>query len=242
MYRLYVAMSSRCQLQAKLLFALAVVGIAAGTIVLFTVDDAFWASLASDLELEDNNAEDLDVQDNKGLAGLFTVLGSSYLLCLASCCCCGDRAVKVLALLSPLVFFLSAVAYVVTLCLAIAEFSHASGGTATFPMHVVVACLSFLGLMVGSLACCFAGCCLHLAFPEPRGPRPKKTTALNTALQRISLGTLSLGGLLFLGVAIRLASNRVFEAPVFMMLGVVGLFVTFCHMFLVASVFPESDV
>ena len=154
-------MSSRCQLQVKTLAALGVVGITVGAIVLLTADYKSWAL---------DSVFSQDPEDIKALAGFLTVLGGSYLLCLASCCCRGECSVKVLAVLSPPFFLLSAVAYlgVYFVTSFTPEAEYLAPGVAVF---------IFLGLMVGSLACSVAGCCIagaHLQESEPSYAQPRQ--------------------------------------------------------------------
>ena len=238
-------MSSRCQLQVKILAALAVTGIAVGAILLFTVDEAFWAADFEALKnLENNQAEVPEnskawaTEDSKSSAGIITLLGSCYLLCLASCCCCGDRAVKFLALLSPLVFSLSFVAYVVALLLGLFT-------PATEILARGLAVLIFLGLFVGSFACFVAGCCVSCSngtwsgSVASRAPSQEKNAVL-LALAWIKRAA-SIAVLVFLVVAIKLACERIFASPFFMTMGFVAVALGFCSLVLLEATYHVND-
>ena len=237
-------MISRCQLRVKILAALAVTGIAVGAILLFTVDEAFWA-VDFEANVENNQAEVPEdskawaSEDSKALAGIITLLGSCYLLCLASCCCCGDRAVKFLALLSPLVFSLSFVAYVVAFLLG-------SFLPATEILAPGLAVLSFLGLFVGSFACAVAGCCV-VSCGNGAWSRSIMSIASseekNAALPALNCiyGAVSITMLLFLFVAIKLASKRIFASPFFMIMGFVGMALAPCSLVLPVATYQKEE-
>eukprot|EP00438_Fugacium_kawagutii_P034304 Skav200267 [mRNA] locus=scaffold93:21214:21987:- [translate_table: standard] len=223
-------MSSRCQLQAKILVALAVMGVAVGAIVLFTVDEAFWA--VDNLEADIGYAERDQAADHEAIkawAGLITFLGSSYLLCIAGCFCCADRAVKFLALLSPLVFFLSAVAYVVAFLLGCSALSAPSAPeTAEIP-GPGFAILSFVGLLIGSLACCVAGCCVSYGNSQPvSGPGEEKNAGLPKRLVAVTIAATT-----YVIVAAHLARDHVFQSPFCMIMGFVAGPLGCFHCFLV---------
>ena len=238
-------MSSRCQLQVKILAALAVTGIAVGAILLFTVDEAFWAADFEALKnLENNQAEVPEnskawaTEDSKSSAGIITLLGSCYLLCIASCCCCGDRAVKFLALLSPLVFSLSFVAYVVAVLLGLFT-------PATEILAPVLAVLIFLGLLVGSFACFVAGCCVFCGNGAgsgsiaSRAPSQEKNAVL-LALPWINWGV-GITLALFLVVAITLACKRIFASPFFFIMGFVAVALGFCSWVFLEATYHVND-
>lgn len=225
------AVNSDCQLQIKIVAALAVVGMIVGAVVLSTVDHTYWESLASAWENPDYN---IAADDNvAGDIGTNTIFVSFCLLCLACCCWCGLGAAKVLAVLSLLAFCLSGVAYTVT-------YFWAHSG------YVGIVWLLFLGLFVGSFVCCVAGCCVacfqgtNLA-REIQQHESSESSPLNQKGQCL-VCVWALPCCLYLATAILNGKDGyvVFGLD-FMILGFVAPVLGCCHLMFNACVFPVQS-